>query len=122
MLYVGNSTDNPLYCIYEADAGCRFLDTRLQKEVILIDPASSIFTLLNATQVALPKAGFNRARYPESCLLGYKGSFSIQRQFWLRPSGLWYSIVVFSFVVDYYMFKLCVEQFSGYAIITVVIS
>jgi hypothetical protein len=32
-------------------------------------------------------------------------------------SGLWSIIIVFRYVVDYFIFKLCIEQFSGYAII-----
>ncbi len=32
-------------------------------------------------------------------------------------SGLCYSIIVCRYVVDYFMFKLCVEQFSGYVVI-----
>ena len=37
--------------------------------------------------------------------------------FSFRLSGLCYSIIVFRYVVDYFIFKLCIEQFSGYAII-----
>jgi hypothetical protein len=76
-------------------------DTRLYKEVILIYPASSIQYLANC--------GIND-RFQDNCKFGS------------GLSELWYSIIIFRYVVDYFIFKLCVEQFSGYAIIKIILS